>query len=221
VPRQRRFAPPGFAYHVVNRGNERRRIFFEDADYEWFLRLMMRGKQRYPVQIFGACPMPNHIHWVLQPDEEGALSAYVQWVLSRYACYVRQLTDTRGSGHVFQSRFWCEGIEDSEHFLRVLRYVEANPWRAKLVTRAEDWRWSSLALRDLAGAFDPLPLQLPEDWISIVSQPQSSHELSQLRRCGPLRPRVVRLVQSEAPQCPSNPLASEVETPVAPPGNPE
>ena len=192
TPRRTRFTPPGYAYHVVNRGNERRKIFFEDANYEWFLRLMLQAKRRYDVHVFGVCAMPNHIHWLVQPNQDGALSSYIQWVLSRYACYLRRLTDTVGSGHVFQSRYWCDGIEDSQHFLRVLRYVEANPLRANLVTHAEDWRWSSLALRTLNEVIDPLPLELPANWSAILRQPLGPNELNDLRRCGPLRPRQVR-----------------------------
>ncbi len=34
-------------------------------------------------------------------------------------------------------------IQQDEHLLTVLRYVERNPLRAKLVEAAEDWRWGS------------------------------------------------------------------------------
>jgi REP-associated tyrosine transposase len=177
----------------VTRGNERRQIFFGDADYERFLRLMIQAKARYPVRIFGVCPMSNHVHWVAQPDEDGALSSYAQWVLGRYACYLRQRTDTVGTGHVFQSRFWCDGIDDSQHLLTVLRYVEANPLRARLVSRPEEWRWSSLVLRGISDLIDPLPIELPENWGTIVGKPLDWHELEDQLRCGPLPRRVARI----------------------------
>jgi len=42
------------------------------------------------------------------------------------------------------ARFKAFPIQQDEHLLTVLRYVERNPLRAGLVARAEDWLWSSL-----------------------------------------------------------------------------
>ena len=171
MARGRRFAPAGYAYHVGNRGNERRRIFHESADYKAFLQLMRVGKDRYPVKLYGVGLVPNHFHWVIVPEREGALSAYAGWVTGGYARYLRSATGTIGHGHVFQERFWNRGIADSWELLSVLSYVEANPLKARLVRRAEDWPWSSLALRRLPieGLLDPLPVGLPENWIQLVN----------------------------------------------------
>jgi putative transposase len=50
----------------------------------------------------------------------------------------------QSSGHVWQGRFKAFPIQQDEHLLTVLRYIERNPLRAGLVARAEDWLWSSL-----------------------------------------------------------------------------
>jgi putative transposase len=171
----------------VNRGNDRRRIFFEGTDYERFLRLMLAAKRRYPVKLFGLCLMPNHFHALIQPERDGALSAYVQWVLARYSCYLRSQTGTLGYGHVFQRRFWNAGIEDTLHFLTVLRYIEANPVRAGLVTDATLWPWSSAALRSTGRGqlLDALPVVLPASWSAIVNSAEPRDDLD---RICPLEP---------------------------------
>ena len=51
---------------------------------------------------------------------------------------------TEGTGHLYQGRFKTFPIEEDEHLLTVLRYVEGNALRANLCERAEDWRWCSL-----------------------------------------------------------------------------
>jgi putative transposase len=81
-------------------------------------------------------------------------------------------TRTLGNGHVFQQRFWSDPIRDEYHFLTALRYIEANPVTGNLVTRAERWPWSSLALRDSSGIglLDSLPLSLPPNWIDVVNE---------------------------------------------------
>ena len=185
MPRQSRNIVTGRAHHVTNRGNDRRCLFFEDSDYDEFLRLMRMGKQRYNVKVFGVTLMPNHFHGEIQPEEDGALSGYLHWVLGSKASDFRNRTNTVGHGHVFQGRFWSGPINDSSHFLRVLRYIEGNPRHAGLVGRAEDWPWSSIRLRENKDPLlDPLPLPLPDRWLDLVNQPQSNKELKKLRRAG-------------------------------------
>lgn len=187
MARRKRFAPLGCPFHVVNRGVERRRIFRTPGEYREFLRLLNVAKQRYHVMVFGFCLMPNHFHAVLQPEIDGALSAYMQWVQARYACDLRMLSGTIGQGHVFQRRFWSDAIADAGHFFRVLRYVEANAHRSALVRRAEHWPWSSLALRRKSTRLlDPLPWPLPNDWTQLVNAEQPDGELASIRHPKPL-----------------------------------
>ena len=90
------------------------------------------------------------------------------------------------TGHVWEGRFKAFPIQDDDHLLSVLRYVERNALRAELVARAEDWKWSSLAgwLRD-----DPLLWQgeIPvrdEKWLERVNEPLSAGDLQRLKAVG-------------------------------------
>jgi putative transposase len=159
----------------VNRGQDKRTLFYQEADYQHFIDLMGEGRRRYPVRIYSYNLIGNHFHQVLAPLELGAVSAYLQWVEGRYGCHLRQLTYTVGQGHVFQHRFWAEVIGTSPfHLFNVLRYVEANALAAGLVKRAEDWKWGSLWERVTKGRtlLDQLPMELielPQDWVDIVN----------------------------------------------------
>jgi putative transposase len=168
----------GYPFHLTNRGVERRRLFMNDSQYEDFLRLLRLGKQRHEVSILGLCLMPNHFHLVAQQGKHGALSAYLHWVQGIYSRDLRERTDTRGYGHVFQQRFWSGPITDEWHLLNVLRYVEANPMAGELVTQAQDWPWSSLALRrrGSGSCLDPLPIGLPPNWVEWVNTPPEEAE---------------------------------------------
>ena len=177
MPRRKRYAPPGSVLHVTNRGVERRRLFFEDADYEDFVRLFAGARERHRVKLFALCVMPNHFHALIKPEIENALSAYLRWVQGCYACDLRVRTQTCGHGHVFQQRFWSGVINDDYHFLNVLRYIEANPSEAGLVPRAEGWPWNSLSLRiSEAWMFDPLPIALPADWPDRVNEKANPYD---------------------------------------------
>lgn len=48
----------------------------------------------------------------------------------------------RVTGHLWQGRYGSVAMDET-HFVSALRYVALNPVRARLVPRAEDWKWSS------------------------------------------------------------------------------
>jgi putative transposase len=183
VARKGRFAPAEFAHHVVNRGNDRRRVFLSDSDYDCFRALLAAAVRRHDVRLYSYCLMPNHFHLIAQPGTETALSAFMQWVTCRYACSFRQHTGTVGHGHVFQRRFWNAPLRSERAFTTVMRYVEANPCRAALVARAEEWAWSSLREREQPGdLLSPLPILLPHAWPALVNAPLPDGTLARIRR---------------------------------------
>jgi putative transposase len=71
-----------------------------------------------------------------------------------------------------------------DHYLTVLRYVERNPLRAKLVARSQDWEWSSLKPTVRSGPdglLTPGPIEKPSQWTRLVNGAQSEAELSSSR----------------------------------------
>jgi putative transposase len=145
MPRTARASVGGMCYHVLNRGNGRADVFHKDGDFAAFLELMAGANERLPLRILGYVLMPNHFHLVLWPRGDGDLSRWMQWLLTSHVR--RYHRHYHGSGHVWQGRFKAFPIEQDEHLLTVLRYVERNPLRANLVRRAEAWAWSSLSWR--------------------------------------------------------------------------
>ena len=176
MPRRSRFVAAGQVFHITNRGVERRTLFSCERDYREFLRFLAIAKSKHPVKVFGLCLMPNHFHALLQPATDSALSAYLHWVQGCYACDLRARTRTAGAGHVFQQRYWSHPIYDERHFLNVLRYIEANPRAARMVSRAEDWPWSSVLRPAAHLVLDPLPLRLPANWITLVNEDRDPAE---------------------------------------------
>src|SRR5687768_4845254 len=62
MPRPLRTAPGGFVYHVLNRANDKRRIFEHERDYLAFERVLAEVQERIPMRILAWCVMPNHWH---------------------------------------------------------------------------------------------------------------------------------------------------------------
>ena len=141
MPRTARASVGGVVYHVMNRGNARAEVFHQPEDYDAFVGLLDDGHQRLPMRVLAWCLMPNHFHLVLWPHHDGDLSRWMQWLLTAHVRRYHRHYET--SGHVWQGRFKAFPIQQDDHLLTVLRYVERNPLQAGLVERAEARRWSS------------------------------------------------------------------------------
>jgi putative transposase len=141
---------PGIPHHVTQRGNRRERTFFEDGDYALYLDLLAEGAERAGVEIWAYCLMPNHVHIVAVPRDSDGLARTFRHVHRHYTGYVN--ARLRVTGHLWQGRFGSVAM-DEQHLCAAFRYVALNPVRARLVARAEDWRWSSVRAH-LAGRDD-------------------------------------------------------------------
>jgi putative transposase len=184
MPRPRRLCPAGFVYHVLNRANERARIFQSANDFDGFLRLMVETSGHVPMRICAFCVMPTHWHLVLWPFTDGSISSYVHRLSTLHSMQHRRQRRSVGHGHVYQGRFRSFPVEGSRHYLNVIRYVEANPMRAGLTVRAEAWRWSSLHGRMNGSVLvQPGPIGLPDNWVEIVNARPDLDELLLLRSC--------------------------------------
>lgn len=131
---------PGIPHHVTQRGNGRAPTFFEDGDYELYLDLLALAARRAAAQVWAYCLMPNHVHIILTPTDADGLRRTFGELHRRYTGYVN--ARRRATGHLWQGRFGSVAMDEA-HFVTALRYVALNPVRARLVERAEDWRWSS------------------------------------------------------------------------------
>jgi len=185
MPRRLRIAPAGFVYHVMNRAAGRLVLFETPSDYIAFEHVLSLGQLRTGMRILAYCLMSNHWHLLLWPDRDGALSTFAHWITTVHARRWVLAHDSVGRGAVYQSRFKAVPVQTDEHLLTVWRYIERNPVRASLVSRAEWWPWSSLAEsrrdRDTPVLAKP-PIQLPHDWIERVNRPSTDTEVKALRR---------------------------------------
>jgi putative transposase len=141
VARLARIVIPGLAHHVTQRGNRREAIFFEDGDHEIYMDLLAEQARKADVAIWAYCLMPNHVHLILKPAHADALGRAVGEAHRRYTNFIN--ARGRWTGHLFQSRFASVVLDDT-HLVRAVQYVSLNPVRARLVSRPEEWEWSSV-----------------------------------------------------------------------------
>ena len=115
--------------------------------------------ERYALLAFVV--MPSHIHWLFRPDESWSLEALRKQPNTRHRRTPREIivhsvqsyTATMcnrirgGAGSYWQSETFDHWARDDEEMMRIIDYIESNPLKAGLVTRAEDWPWSSARVR--------------------------------------------------------------------------
>jgi putative transposase len=152
-----RLVIPGIPYHVTQRGNRRAQTFFEEADYALYRDLLAKAAEKADAEIWSYCLMPNHVHIIVAPSDEDGLRRTFADAHRRYTGYIN--ARNRWTGHLWQGRFGAVAMDEA-HLAAAVRYVAMNPVRARLVDRAEEWRWSSTKAH-LAGRDDELVTVAP------------------------------------------------------------
>jgi putative transposase len=182
----------GLVYHAINRGNNRDRVFFDDADFRAFLKALGQTQLRYPFELYAYVLMSNHFHLVLRPAAGQSISRILQSLTVAHTW--RYHRRHRSVGHVWQGRFRSPVVQDDAHLLTLLRYVEGNPLRAGMVADLADYPWSSYPAHGL-GRADGLLTEAPvwagvgadeaagqAYWRGWVHERLSARELEAVRR---------------------------------------
>jgi REP-associated tyrosine transposase len=186
--RPQRAAEGGYVYHVLNRANAGMTIFKGDGDYEAFEAVLAEAVERTGTRLLAYCVMPNHWHLLVWPRKNGELSQFVGWLTLTHTQRWHAQRRTTGAGHVYQGRFKSFPVDEDAHFYTVARHVERNARRAKLVRRAERWRWGSLFRWQRGSAEDQAllaawPLPRKPSWVEHVNEPLTAAELAAVQRC--------------------------------------
>ena len=117
MARPLRIEVPGGRYHVTARGNERQRIFRDDADHFHFLELLSQCGERFGAKVHAYVLMDNHYHLLVETPEAN-LSRAMHWLNAGYCVWFN--ARHRRHGPLLQGRFGApeEGDLSLIRFLR-------------------------------------------------------------------------------------------------------
>ncbi len=186
MPRPPRADESGGLYHALNRGNMRADIFKKEADFAAFEKILYEGLQTYQVELYSYQLLSNHYHLVLRPLVDGEMGRFMRWISGTHTMRYHAHYQTGGLGHIYQQRYKSFPIQDDDHFFVACRYVERNALRAKLVDRAERWRWGSLwrwlqKPEPVPRLLSAWPIPRPPKWVQRVNEPLTQRELEAVR----------------------------------------
>src|SRR5262245_30631082 len=95
MPRHPRVHAQGLLYHVMARGNDGRKIFLKDSDYEAFLDGLAVVRKRYPFYLYAYVLMSNHFHLLLEV-QQASTARVLQSLLTGYTRRFNRTHPTEG-----------------------------------------------------------------------------------------------------------------------------
>jgi REP element-mobilizing transposase RayT len=134
-------------------------------------------------QVWAFCLMPNHVHLIVTPAGADGLRATFAEAHRRYIGAISGRF--RWTGHLFQGHFGAV-VMDEPRLLAAARYIALNPMVAGLVSRAEDWPWSSTRAQlsgedDELAAVAPLRALIP-DFVALLAMPADAATTTWIER---------------------------------------
>ena len=128
-------------YHITSRGNERKPIFRDEADYKKLLTCLGQAALRYKPVIYCYVLMGNHYHLLLETPQPN-LSQFMRDLNGTYTTYFNRRH--KRNGHLFQGRFKSILVDKDSYLLELSRYIHLNPVRAKIIKFPEEYKYSSI-----------------------------------------------------------------------------
>jgi len=141
MPRKRREQSSTGVYHWIVRGMNKKDLFHDAQDFDFFRKLLFEYKTSYQIVFFHYCFMTNHVHLLLKSVDLESLAGFSHYVQRRYAYYY--CGRYKWTGSVFQRGYRSFIIDRDEYMLECGRYIERNPVKAKLTKSPSDYKHTS------------------------------------------------------------------------------
>lgn len=141
MPRKPRFNLIGIPQHVIQRGNNRESCFLAEKDYRRYLDDLGNAAVKFDCRIHAYVLMTNHVHLLVTPMMDYAISQMMQALGRRYVRYINYAY--KRTGTLWEGRYKSSLIDSDRYLLICMRYIEMNPVRAGMVSHPGDYKWSS------------------------------------------------------------------------------
>lgn len=127
--------------HVCQRGHNRQPCFASDRDRLVYLAVLRRALRKSGCALHAYCLMTNHVHLLLTPGHQDACSILMRELGQQYVQYFNRRHQR--SGTLWEGRFHSCLVDTAAYVLACYRYIERNPVRARMVSAAHAYAWSS------------------------------------------------------------------------------
>ena len=137
-------------YHITSRGNERKNIFENDHDREFFIQTLKESLNTYNVILYSYVLMPNHFHLLLETPLANLSEFMRQFNITYTSYYNRKYNRV---GHLYQGRYKSILVQKDNYLHILSRYIHLNPLRVLKMENVSlkekekylrQFKWSSL-----------------------------------------------------------------------------
>lgn len=139
MSRPPRIYPSGYHYHVIVRCNNQAFHLENDEDFSCYLTTLRFVQRKHVFKLFNYELMNSHVHLFIEPGHL-LFSQTMQLINWKYAMDYNRRKKRRG--HLWMDRYKCIPVESNEYALALMRYMNRNPIRAKMVEKVGEWNWS-------------------------------------------------------------------------------
>jgi REP-associated tyrosine transposase len=127
---------------------QRQPIFRREATANLLIDTLVHYRDQRKFLLHEFVIMPDHLHALITPGDEISLERAMQFIKGGFSFRLH------ARGPVWQASFTNHRVRDCEDYQKHREYIRLNPVRARLVTRAEEYLYSSAAGRF---QLDPVP----------------------------------------------------------------
>jgi putative transposase len=126
---------PGALHHIIGRGIERRRIFYDKKDRDDFLYRLGEIVTQSKTRCYAWMLIPNHFHLLVKTGNV-PIATVMRRLLSGYAGRFNRRHHR--SGHLFQNRYKLILCQENVYLEELVRYIHLNPLRAGIIKIFEE-----------------------------------------------------------------------------------
>lgn len=185
MPKIARSVAAGFPHHVIQRGNNREKVFFDTEDREKYLELLKKYSDKWKCPILAYCLMSNHVHLLTQPKREGTLYKMMQGVTLCYTQHINRKYEK--TGRLWESRYHSCIVDRESYLWTVARYIEQNPRRAKIVKKEEEYPYSSAKAHNIEGELDEVLGEAlfddsqRKDYVAFIRESMTTEDMERIK----------------------------------------
>jgi putative transposase len=171
---RKRIDEPGQARELTFSCYKRYEFLGRDRTRQWFVDELAEARKTFPFDLWAYVIMPEHVHLLIYPREAsakaGIVAGRIKESVARKAIkyleenapeWLERISVKEGSR--LRRRFWQPGggydrnVVELSTVEQMINYIHMNPVRRGLVSRPEEWFWSSAGW--YAGV-QPVPIEM-------------------------------------------------------------
>lgn len=141
MPRGNRYHVPGHTYHLTHRCHDREWLFRFACDRDRYRMMLWESLEDAKAWLLAYCITSNHVHLLARAESSEGIACWMQGVQGRMAQFFNRRKGR--SGAFWEGRYHSTLIDNDDHLLRCMTYIELNMVRAGVVTHPERWPWCS------------------------------------------------------------------------------